>query len=343
LFADQNVSDPRVAEHLMRTPPARLIAEKEFTPESPFFRYLLNGEPRSDIEAAQLREQLKNIHDQPYLPGSTLKGALRTAIGWYAWEKLGLAPDRNDLYRDDGRLLPAKFVGQAYEHQIFVQPDTRKVKEPNYDMLKSLQVADSAPRPSDSLMVANTQVLLQDGSLGSPVEVEAIRDGIDFETTIKMDWVLFSSWAEERGLRLPGRQWLESLPDVANAHARQQITAELNWFKNINGAKRIVDFYQQLQNASLPPNTFFLQVGWATGWNNTTFGSRLQADEDFMEAIIGEYKLSIGGHEYGDPFPTSRHVLIKMRTNQQTNREVISLVAPIGWMLVEMVKGTEWM
>ena len=86
----QQTDDPAFIEKLSVTPPAQLIGEADFVPDSPYFRYVIRGTPRSNAEGAQLQEQIKDAHDRLYLPGSSLKGALRTALGWQMWKDLGL-------------------------------------------------------------------------------------------------------------------------------------------------------------------------------------------------------------------------------------------------------------
>ena len=95
LLEAQNADDPRLAERLARTPPAQLLDKPtDFRPGSPCFRYVVKGVPRSALAGAQVREQLKDTFDRPYLPGSSLKGALRTALAWHAWAGAVSGPPR---------------------------------------------------------------------------------------------------------------------------------------------------------------------------------------------------------------------------------------------------------
>ena len=77
---EQDVDDPRLAEQLARTKPKDLLNPADFHADSGLFRYVLEGTPRSEAEGAVLREQIKTPFGKPYLPGSSLKGALRTAL-----------------------------------------------------------------------------------------------------------------------------------------------------------------------------------------------------------------------------------------------------------------------
>ena len=67
-------------DSLLRRPAAELLRPEDYRPDAPLFRYVAQGMPRSGQKGAQLREQIKDAWDRPYLPGASLKGALRTAL-----------------------------------------------------------------------------------------------------------------------------------------------------------------------------------------------------------------------------------------------------------------------
>jgi len=324
----QDVDDLALVARLARTPPARLLDRaKDFQIDAPFFRYVIRGTPRSKAEGAQVREQLKDIYDRIYLPGTSLKGALRTALAWYAWGERGMRPERNKLGRS------RKFAARRYEQEIFG-------RDPNHDLLRALHVGDSGPVGTDRLMLINARVLNASGQVASPIELEAIQPETTFRLSFKLDEALFSDWAVRRGLNLHGREWLEKLAAVVRKHTDQRLDEEAAWFAHVAGAQAIASFYRQLQRSGRPHNGFLLQLGWGTGWDGKTFGSRLRADRDFMEGILrppreGGYGLARGRRQPGDPFPRSRRVVVKVARGPDSQvRE--SPVAPLGWVLVEL-------
>ena len=77
---DAALGQGKFDETLLRRPAAELLQSTDFLPDSALFRYVVRGTPRSKREGARLREQIKDVFDQPYLPGSSLKGAFRTAL-----------------------------------------------------------------------------------------------------------------------------------------------------------------------------------------------------------------------------------------------------------------------
>src|SRR5574341_1482560 len=126
LLDAQNAEDPRVAEMLARTKPGQLLKPQDFVEGNPYFRYVLKGTPKSQAEGAALREQIKDALDHPYLPGTTVKGALRTALAWHLWEEKKLRPEISKLGG------APKFAASDYERRLFG-------KNPNNDLLRALR------------------------------------------------------------------------------------------------------------------------------------------------------------------------------------------------------------
>jgi len=326
LLEAQNVEDPRIAVRLAQTPPAHLLKDSDFDPQSPYFRYIIRGLPRSRAEGAVVREQLKDPFDNLYLPGTSLKGALRTALAWYAWGERKLRPDVSRLGRD------RRFAAQGYERDLF-GPD------PNHDALRALIISDSQPLPiRDRLILANVRVLNRGGSLGSPIEVEAIRADTTFEATLKLDLVLFSEWARRHKLNLNGEEWLRNLARVVQTHSQERIRREKAWFTAISNGTRLSQFYEQLEKSQLPANAFLMQLGWGTGWEDKTFGTRLSSDNQFMERLIRQYSLARGKRRPDDPFPKSRRVIMAYQRDPSGKVIGEQPALPLGWLLVEMEK-----
>ncbi len=322
LLEAQDVDDPAIAATLARTPPAQLLQAADFKPGSDFFRYSLAGKPRSTEAGAQLLEQLKTVNDEVYLPGSSLKGAIRTALAWYGWQEQGIKPNKAELERN------RKFAGRRLEKRI-MGPD------PNHDLLRALHIADSDPAGKDRLILLNVQVLTG-GGLGSPIELEAIQPDTPFQLTFKLDRALFNPWAKRHGLHLGGNPaWLSRLAELIQAHTAQRLKDELAWYEERPGVEQTAGFYRQLARAGLPSNSCLLQVGWGAGWGDKTYGSHLQANQPFMEYLISEYGLARGKRRPGDSFPKSRRSVVRVvkgKSGQLRQQPGV----PLGWVLLEM-------
>lgn len=327
LLESQDIDDPHLADQLANTPPAQLLRPADFKPDSKLFRYIIRGTPRSKSSGAQVRELLKDPYDRPYLPGSSLKGALRTALGWIRWDQKKLRPDPARLGRRP------KFAARWYEEELFA---IHGGKAPNYDLLRALQVSDSAPVGPDSLLLVNARVLSRSGKLGSPIELEAVKPGVTFELTIKVDEALFSDWAQRHRLKLQGAALLHQLPKAVRIYTGERLKAERAWFEAIQNGKDLAAYYRELLRslaaAQKAGNACLIQVGWGGGWESKTFGSRLQEDPQFMTRLIG--RLRRGRAKPDTPFPSSRRALVQIRRGPD-GRPLEVPRAPLGWLRLE--------
>lgn len=309
-------------ERIFGLPAAELLTPQDFREDAGFFRYVLPGQPRAQGHGAVLREQYKDAFDRPYIPGSSLKGALRTVLAWHGFQEQQLQLDVDAIR--SGR----SWAGQGTEHTLFG-------RNPNYDLLRGLQVADSQPQPVSTLRIVNAQVVTGSESLGSPIEIEAVWTDTVFQTTITLDEFLHGETAE-RELRFGERWgWLERLPELARAWATEHLRRERDWFRQRNYAS-VAGLYQQmltlLERGRLGKQNFFVQIGWGGGWSSKTIGYPLQRDPKQWERLLSDKRLSPARfrRKPDDPFPKSRRAMI-------LNRQV---TAPLGWCLVEMKERT---
>ncbi len=328
LLEAQPVDDPRLVAQISARPPGELLADADFDPQNAqgLFRYIINGSPRARGPGAQLLEQLKDAFNRPYLPGSSLKGAIRSALLWHAWgaRKLRAETGRLDRRRE--------WAGQFYERALM--GDT-----PNTSLMRALHVSDSRPADVSRLMVINARVMNQDGELGSPIELEAVAPDTVFDgITLKIDLALFSEWARRRELQLQGREWLENLAALVNQRAQERARREAAWYRGIREARMLADFYNQIAGAKLEAGQFLIELGWGTGWESKTFGSRLLENEAFMERVIVDYRLAKGERERGDPFPKSRRVVMRFSRDAQGNVSETP-ARPLGWALMRLAGG----
>jgi len=309
--------DGKLDERMLGQPAARLLRENQFHEGSDFFRYVLPGTPRSKREGAVLQEQFKDVFNRPYIPGSSLKGALRTVLAWHGYQEKGLKLDVDQMgYK-------RSWAAQQTEQQIFG-------KNPNLDLLRALQVADSQPVDAKRLQIINAQVITVHREPGAPIEMEAIQSDTELETTISVDNFLHTKEAEQT-LRFGNQRWswLRELPQIAQAYGLERVSIEHQWFRQQNYT-HIANFYEQLESAlkgGLGQGRFLIDIGWGGGWESKTIGKPLQEDtnawEEFMDSRLSPSRFK---RRRSDEFPKSRRAVV-------ANKEP---VAPLGWCLVEM-------
>lgn len=352
-----------------------------------------SGDPRETA----IREALKDVHRRSYLPGTLVKGAMRTAVLWALLKQdsrlLQEATDYLALRLRSLELLQAldgmpgdhrKYSNpQAHERavaQVFgsgrakalcdvlhralnkrvdrlqrsdfeqfaewnrrrnrLQPNSRYLddpierfalgRDPNHDLLRAVQVGDSAPVGLERLAVGliRTYTLRSDRLVEERDKtfVEWLVPETTLRLSVRLDNFLFTA-AANRLLRLrgEGQRAVEQLAQTCNAYARAVIDAE-KAFYGAHGPEALRDFYAELETTldGLPDGAFLLNVGWGGGWEIKTVGDLLRTalGEEAFRELRRRYRL---GRNPRAPFPKSR------RIGHENGRARWAL----GWMKVE--------
>ena len=296
-------------------PAAELLTEADFAdPHSPLFRYVMQGTPSSREAGAKVWEQIKDVHDRLYLPGSSLKGALRTVLAWGIYASQRRKPDLGRLGRN------RSWAAQPLERDLFG-------RDPNRDFLRALHVEDSQPLgPEGHLALRTVQVY----PAGLPIDVEVVEPETVFHTAITVDEYGFGQRITRQLGWRNKRQWIERLPQLAKEHVRQRLLTEAEYFKTKGGPVGAMRFYDGLINtwSELAKNEFIVQIGWGAGWESKTFGSgMLRTDDQAFERLLKQYRMTRGRRQPGDLFPKSRHLVLD-RHNRPAE--------PLGWVRVRM-------
>jgi CRISPR-associated protein Csm5 len=310
-------------------PPAKLLSSEHWREGSPFVRYTLRGS--TTIE--QVREQIKDVQGRCYLPGSSLKGAFRTALMAYAIGAKKFTPEAVPLKPEKS------WAAQPWEQAIFG-------KSPNHDILRVLQVADSqsAPVSPSPLELCAVRVFGgEDETPGAPVVVEAVRPSVVFATEVTID-ELALQYADARKHPTHAKEldwrdrwlWLASLIEILQQASERHIAEEETAARD-KGFETAADFYTRLREEARllhDAPTALLQMGWGTGWNGMTVGPLLS--KAMQDDARRRYKLGRPPNAGRDwtpnltqPFPKSR----RLRTIESSVTEDRP-GQPLGWVKV---------
>jgi len=300
--------------------PGRVLRNSGASSHSKYYRYNLRGLPRSGKTDARIQECIKDVYDNPYLPGSSIKGALRTALAWTGWSEKDLKLDSSDLARRK------YWAGQKIEKKLFGQ-------QPNSDLLRALHISDCfSDQAKEKLVITNAQVMTR-SSFGSPIELEAVAGDVVFSGSLKIDDFLFSEQAERQLHFSDRKHWLTEILTRAQKHSQARIGAMQKWFASTDDGDQVVKFLDKLYRFDPGPEKALIQIGWGTGWDGKTFWTHLKQDEYMFEKMLKDYRMvRKGRREQGDVFPKSRRVVMKIKGG------IAKPLAPFGWALVELEK-----
>lgn len=321
----------RWAEHLSRQnmDPSELSAYSLACPQSP--------------EEVEIREAIKTVDNRPYIPGSTLKGAIRTAL-------LGDILSKNEEVFDENNQRFINIVDQAPRGNPRTEYPAQQIersvfgKDPNHDLFRALHVSDTAPLESGALEIGTawTVTLNSDDQLvrkidrGRPYKnfVQQIRAGQRLTFTLKTDELLFRE-AEKKRLDFKDfqEQSLQTIAEACSSLASDILATELEFF-DIYDLDEIAQFYMKLEdlNNDLKNDAFLLQIGWGTGYHANTitgvFANNFNPHQEMWMKLrkrfqLGESRSRRGQYDKRE-FPKTRRVLYRGRNP----------ISTLGWVKI---------
>lgn len=334
------------------------MAQRDFRWSDYFSRHNMNAADLSaysllcaqNPETTDIREAIKSVGNRPYIPGSSIKGALRTAL-------------LSDMINNEEN---AKLKKDSTEHlnreidkgsRAFRRNETpaKRIeelafgKDPNHDLLRALQVSDTEPLESDALAIetAWTVTLNQNNELEQKIEgnteyknfVEVIQGVRSLSFTLKIDNLLFRD-REKKQLKYSKIQekTLREIADVCRheTHLLMQDEKEFFDYYNISEIANLYDKFIAL-NDSPTDGSFMLQIGWGTGYlANTVTASFIEGEDapiDLMK-LRERYRLGRSRSNQRQPydnreFPKTRRILYRGRQP----------IAPLGWVKISPIEN----
>ena len=306
-------------------------------------------------ENVEIREAIKTIDNRPYIPGSSLKGALRTALlgeilsgNDDVYEK---SLDHIDALIDRGprgnpsREQPARFIEQLAFGE-----------DPNHDLLRALQVSDTQPVDSDALEIglAWTVTLNGNDQLVQKIDsrqkykhfVQQFRTQQRLTFTIKIDDFLFRDREKARlGYSDSQENTLRDIAEVCRSDADVLMKQELAFYDDYNFSEiaNIYDKLIRINNDTLNVGEFLLQIGWGTGYRANTVTNAFTSiiedenaepteDEDLWMDLRERFRLgqSRSRRDHYDPraFPKTRRILYRGQNP----------VRPLGWVKISPIE-----
>jgi CRISPR-associated protein Csm5 len=251
----------------------------------------------SNANPSALREHIKDAEFRPYVPGSSLKGAIRTAL-LAVWLQGKGAQFYNPLlpYWDEKKKMPSEkrpaFAAMQLAHRVFSgHCPAREI--PNRDILRALQVSDARFQTTD-LRLADIRWLniIRQGNqhkahwrdMSSRQSKENWREanGLYIESLAPNSTASFTlGW--DRFLLSDLRRWnatdhgkdvlpndFSALREALNSHARRQLQNELALFEKYQANLPKQQTQQLLNCLQQDSEAAYLRLAWGSGWRGMT-------------------------------------------------------------------------
>lgn len=303
--------------------------------------------PREPRPREDVRPFLADSLGRPYLPGTEVKGAVRTAV---LWKLTANHPDRRHLADRVGKRENRGRVEEQRDRRYAGRwlEQTLLGDEPREDAFRLLRVTDSTPAPTAALRVYPVLVAARQrdglrlmerprtGHAPSSYTDRADRavasfceclDSKELHVRVELDRFLLGKWGRDAA-------FLEGWPEACNAFSRHVAQGEHAWWERVRStappglqplAAAITDFYARLLRRldGLPPGHAVLNLGWGGGWRTKTVAE--QFGSDLLAHLVRRYNLDRGSRS--SPFPKTRKAAWVGGDR----------FVPLGWILAEPV------
>jgi len=273
--------------------------------------------------SSEVREYIKT-KDAAYIPGSSIKGAIRTAILWWVLKNNSDKFNRvkrhlEDLVRSrDG--VDKKHAADKVEDEVFG-------RDPTHDILKALQVSDTNAVAAKSLKVEEVRTLTtapqEHNWKGFYTYVEAMKTGTKLDLELKIDEFLLEGDAA-RELNFENKQELVmEIPRICSEFANDFIEDEIRFFRQYNRPReldKVLEFYGH-EKERIKEDSFLLHLSWGSGWHGMTVGRLL--NPHLLSGLRMKFRL---GKPKVPEFPKTRRLVFENGEPKY----------PFGWIKLEL-------
>lgn len=253
-----------------------------------------------------LKEQLHNGLGVPYIPGSSLKGAIRTAIftSLITERNINVEQKVND-YKPSAGLLEKDLFGN----------------DPNTDLLRFLKVGDSLFEDDTTIATKMYNLNIRsskglfDKSKGQLIE--CIGQDSTSEFSIKLEKQYYQKvYSSGKIKELP--EVMSSLQNILlmiQEYTKKQLDDEISFWMNYDEDEYALDYISRLSELqenirSCDSKSCVIRLGHGSGWQFITGGwakNDQLISEDFFENLLD--KIRPQNYRYTEyPFPKTRRI-----------------------------------
>ena len=260
----------------------------------------------------EVSPHLKSIYNEPYVSGSSIKGAIRTSLLRemifseehfpIIKEKLNRTlkkiSDKNNYERKKTILHLGNDMGGEIERSLFSG-------EYGYNAFRALQISDTSPIENKALQISEVKVISLNLKGGVNYKkfslyTETLKESKNFLSednsdtklfgTLKIDNFLFeNNVMQEKRLGYTGeKDIIKSFISLCQKFSIKRIDREIEFFHQC-GLNEIVSWYKKLKEIKVRENQFLIQLGWGTGFDSKTITTFLP--EEYLEDIRYYFKL----------------------------------------------------
>ncbi|MDX1912598.1 MAG: type III-A CRISPR-associated RAMP protein Csm5 [Saprospiraceae bacterium] len=237
-------------------------------------------------EIKAIREQLHDLDGSGILPGSSLKGAIRTALLTHF------------IDREDGRAVKSNFNLRDRRNNFTATNLEKKFfgEKPTEDLLRLLRVGDAVFSKTEILKTEVLNLKRDDWQRETRLEtwVEAIPAGQVAESRLQISTEpRHQKYLGNRDRTAVDALQPERLFKIITDHTRRLVEGELKFWKEEEGNPgELGDYCAAMQDimetiSGCDARSCVLRCGWASGWKSMTGGwQRHLTDEVYYDLVL---------------------------------------------------------
>jgi CRISPR-associated protein Csm5 len=250
--------------------------------------YTLNGERVFDISEFE-----RNGNGTPYIPGSSLKGAIRTVILTQIFNSWTKEKQRKFLEKAIESEKGEKWASQPIMEEIFGD-------DSNYNLMRTLQVYDAHFKNDVDVEKLHLLSLksrtdygwkkmgkdkqtkqpfpLQDNpKYSTSIFVESLPIGSKADFSINLNNFLINNPVAKVKLQF-NENSLKAVSNfilIINTHSKQKLEMERKFFEDLKSPKKLINVLSEIDNllkqiGALKEDEFILRISWGSGWKGMT-------------------------------------------------------------------------
>ena len=265
----------------------------------------------------KFREQVKDAFNRPYLPGSALKGAIRTAL---IAEWLRSAMQSEDVSRHIASLLPTRDRhGRSPKPKSAANGlmEALTGKDAKQDIFRSFKTKDALFTSSD-LCLADIRWLnerrwrsmsqkksFDDWKIADGICAEVLQPGSLTLATLQWDGFLLSDscWQQTGTVANILPKDFAALREQLNKHAKYRLGREIDFYQSQGKQAPKDECHRILSQLENDQDAAYLQLSWGSGWRGMT-GDWASEDQ------VNSFRELFGLGKPGKPFPKTRRLAV---------------------------------
>jgi CRISPR-associated protein Csm5 len=302
---------------------------------NPIFPEETSSRRWTEQQISLLRPMIRNGFGQLYIPGSSIKGAIRTAIAYHLLKhgdrynvpktarvseiERKLRQSMGDLRRKAQFADDPIFMDELFSN--FDLPAARYRKGPNTDFMRAVHITDTTPLIEERVevkgkpFIRNLPVVAEvivsshfpdyKAKYRASIFTEMVRN-VRTEFTLSVDAEMLSKFHHSQGMKIPFQSPQELL-DICQEFVQEQWDFEHDYWMEVKNNKtsgRSLDFSEINRFYEVENCPYSLRLGWASGMGGTTINLLLQDD------LRAEIRDNCGIKAPGFEAPKSRRTVV---------------------------------